>query len=74
MATVCASPGGAALPGLPISLALEPPGLGLAERGEMMPSGATTPASCWPEVSLGLLPPGATVQDHSGAPEDAGQS
>lgn len=35
-----------------MSLALGPPGSGLAERGEMMPSGATTPASCWPEVSI----------------------
>lgn len=39
-----------------------------------MPSGATTPASCWPEVSPGLLPPGVTAQDHLGAPEDAGHS
>ena len=35
-----------------MSLALGPPGSGLAERAEVMLSGATTPASCWPEVSI----------------------
>lgn len=52
-ATVCTSPGKPPCPALSLSLALGPPGSGLAEQGELVPSGATTPASCRPEASSG---------------------